>query len=93
MVSLITDEEIDYLRMPALCEAVAERHMEWWHAPIPDGEPPDPAFERRWAVAGEPIRDRLRLGFDVLVHCKGGLLAAGRRLLPSSPAEREAAGE
>ena len=30
-------------------------------------------FEDRWAVAGEALRDRLRLGFDVLVHCRGGL--------------------
>ena len=77
VVSLITDREIDYLRVPDLGRAVHERHMEWWPAPIPDGEPPDPAFERRWAVAGEAIRGRLRLGFDALVHCKGGLGRAG----------------
>ena len=77
VVSLVTDREIDFLRVPDLGEAVRERHMEWWHTPIPDGEPPDPTFERRWAVASEAIRDRLRLGFDVLVHCKGGLGRAG----------------
>ena len=77
VVSLVTAREIDYLKVPDLGKAVRGRHMEWWHTPIPDGEPPDPAFERRWAVAGEAIRDRLRLGFDVLVHCKGGLGRAG----------------
>ncbi len=77
MVSLITDEEIDYLGVSDLEKEVRDRHMEWWHAPIPDEQPPDPAFEREWAVAGEAIRDRLRLGFDVLVHCKGGLGRAG----------------
>ena len=77
VVSLITDREIDYLRVPDLGKAVRERPMEWWHTPIPDGEPPDPTFESRWEVAGEAIRDRLRLGFDVLVHCKGGLGRAG----------------
>ena len=51
--------------------------MEWWHAPIPDGWPPGPDFEDTWASAGEAIRDRLRLGFDVLVHCRGGLGRAG----------------
>ncbi len=77
VVSLITDEEIDHLGVRGLPEAVRERHMEWWHLPIPDGRPPGPDFEARWAVAGEGIRDRLRAGFDVLVHCKGGLGRAG----------------
>ena len=77
VVSLITHEEIKYLGVSNLGKEVQDRHMEWWHAPIPDGEPPDPTFEREWAGAGEAIRDRLRLGFDVLVHCKGGLGRAG----------------
>jgi thiazole synthase len=51
--------------------------MEWWHAPIPDGWPPGPDFEDAWATVGEAVRDRLRLGFDVLVHCRGGLGRAG----------------
>ena len=51
--------------------------MEWWHLPIPDVNPPGIDFERGWSIAGEAIRDRLRMGFDVLVHCKGGLGRAG----------------
>ena len=77
VVSLITDEEIAGLGVRGLAAAVRERHMEWWHVPIPDGRPPGRDFEDRWAVAGDAIRDRLRAGFDVLVHCKGGLGRAG----------------
>ena len=77
VVSLITDEEIDYLGAGDLGKAVRDRHMEWWHVPIPDGMPPRTDFEKAWTVAGEAIRDRLHLGFDVLVHCKGGLGRAG----------------
>ncbi len=77
VVSLITEEEIRDLKVPDLSRAVADRHMEWWHLPIPDGQPPGADFERAWCVAGPAIRDRLRLGFDVLVHCKGGLGRAG----------------
>ena len=77
VVSLITDEELDLLSVRGLPGAVRERYMEWWHAPIPDGWPPGPGFEDAWAVAGEAVRDRLRLGFDVLVHCRGGLGRAG----------------
>ena len=75
IVTLITDEEIDYLKIPDLQQAVRDRHMEWWHLPIQDGKsPPAQGFEDKWADdAGEALRDRLRLGFDVLVHCRGGL--------------------
>ena len=77
VITLITDEEIDHLGVRDIQEAVRDRHMEWWHAPVPDGMPPGAHFEEAWTVSGEAIRDRLRLGFDVLVHCKGGLGRAG----------------
>ena len=77
VISLITDQEIDYLKVRGLPKAVQERHMEWWHLPIPDIHPPGAEFEDGWKTAGEAIRNRLRMGFDVLVHCKGGLGRAG----------------
>ena len=77
LISLIEDHEFDRLSVRGLHDAVETRHMEWWHLPIPDGEPPGPAFETVWVHAGAAIRDRLRLGFDVLVHCRGGLGRAG----------------
>ena len=51
--------------------------MEWWHLPIRDTRTPGPNFENGWKAAGEAIRDRLQMGFDVLVHCKGGQGRAG----------------
>ena len=77
VVSLITDQELGYLAVRDLPGAVRDRHMEWWHLPIQDGQPPGPDFEKSWEIAGEALRDRLRAGFDVLVHCKGGLGRAG----------------
>jgi len=77
VVSLITDPEIDYLQVRGLSRGVEDRHMEWWHLPIPDVSPPGSDFETGWKVGGEAIRDRLRMGFDVLIHCKGGLGRAG----------------
>ena len=77
VVSLVTDEELDFLSVHRLPGAVRDRHMEWWHAPIPDRWPPGPDFEDAWEIVGEAVRDRLRLGFDVLVHCRGGLGRAG----------------
>ena len=77
VVSLITEEEIRDLQVQDISRAVADRHMEWWHLPIPDGQPPGPDFEKTWIHAGAAIRDRLRLGFAGLVQCRGGLGRAG----------------
>ena len=78
VVTLIEEHEFDLLRVRGLPEKIRDRHMEWWHLPIRDGKsPPARGFEDRWGVAGEALRDRLRLGFDVLFHCRGGLGRAG----------------
>ena len=77
LISLIEDQEFDRLSVRGLGNAVEHRHMEWWHLPIPDGSPPGPVFETAWGDAGGAIRDRLRSGFDVLIHCRGGLGRAG----------------
>lgn len=53
------------------------RNIDWFHLPNVDGSTPCPQFERAWASAGEALRTQLRNGFDVVVHCKGGLGRAG----------------
>lgn len=77
VVTLVTREEMEYLNVQGLGEGVRSRQMEWWHLPIPDGHAPDEDFEARWVEAGAAIRNHLRSGRDVLVHCKGGLGRAG----------------
>jgi ADP-ribosyl-[dinitrogen reductase] hydrolase len=77
VVTLIEDQEFASLRVRGLGDAVADRHMSWFHLPIADVNPPGPAFERAWAEQGGGIRFLLRNGFNVLVHCKGGLGRAG----------------
>ena len=77
LLSLIEDQEFDRFSVRGLGNAVEHRHMEWWHLPIPDGSPPGPVFETAWEDAGGAIRDRLRSGFDVVIHCRGGLGRAG----------------
>ena len=52
LISLIEDQEFDRLSVRGLGNAVENRHMEWWHLPIPDGSPPGPVFETAWGDAG-----------------------------------------
>ncbi len=77
VVTLLEEHELESLAVPHLGQAVAERHMQWFHLPIPDVTAPGSSFERQWDQAGEALRSLLRSGFDVLVHCKGGLGRAG----------------
>jgi ADP-ribosyl-[dinitrogen reductase] hydrolase len=74
---LIEDHEIVSLNVAHLGEEVRLRHMHWLHLPIADFSVPGAAFEAAWIEAGEGIRARLRDGFDIVVHCKGGLGRAG----------------
>lgn len=77
LISLIEDHEIEQLGVSRLGNEVLGRHMDWIHLPIADVSVPGPEFERAWNDRGEGIRARLRDGFDVVVHCKGGLGRAG----------------
>jgi ADP-ribosyl-[dinitrogen reductase] hydrolase len=77
VVTLIEHHEIVSLNVERLGEEVRRRHMHWLHLPIADFSVPGPAFEAAWIDAGEGIRARLRDGFDIVVHCKGGLGRAG----------------
>jgi ADP-ribosyl-[dinitrogen reductase] hydrolase len=77
VVTLVEQNELTLLRVEQLGEEVTRRDMLWFHLPIVDVSTPDEEFERRWAVSGDAVRNLLRSGRDVLVHCRGGLGRAG----------------
>lgn len=77
VVTLVEEHELERLEVTGLGAAVRDRHMEWIHLPIRDRSVPDAAFEAAWETSGEALRARLRSGFNVLVHCMGGLGRAG----------------
>lgn len=60
-----------------LGETARDHNMLWYHLPIQDVSVPDQVFEHAWQTIGEGLRAILRDGFNVLVHCKGGLGRAG----------------
>ena len=77
LVSLIEDHEFEMLGVEALPLALRAAGLEWHHLPVQDVHAPSPEFETRWVYAGARLRERLRLGERVLVHCRGGLGRAG----------------
>ncbi len=77
VVTLIESSEFGPLHVEGLPAAVAAAGLEWHHLPVTDVQPPDGRFEGRWWYAGARLREWLRAGERVLVHCRGGLGRAG----------------
>ena len=78
VITLVEDHELHALKVANLGQKVRDRHLDWYHLPIADVAIPSAAFESEWQEVGERLRARLRDGFNLLVHCKGGLGRAGR---------------
>jgi ADP-ribosylglycohydrolase/protein-tyrosine phosphatase len=77
VVTLIEEHEFRELDVEKLPEVIHGAGLEWHHLPIRDVDVPGGRFEMRWQYAGARLRERLRSGERVLVHCKGGLGRAG----------------
>lgn len=77
VVSLLSHEEFPALKVEQLGTEVENRDMLWFHLPIQDQGIPDDDFERRWVYAGLRLRELLRAGKQVLVHCRSGLGRTG----------------
>ncbi|SEQ23689.1 Cyclin-dependent kinase inhibitor 3 (CDKN3) [Amphritea atlantica] len=77
VISLVEAFELRQLKVPDLGVATQRRGIGWLHLPIEDYSVPNEMFEQQWVTQGRDIRNRLRHGEDILVHCKGGLGRAG----------------
>ena len=77
VVSLITDEDMELLRVTELPQAITEQGMAWDHLPLEDTTVPS----RAWLEAAKPVFRSLLTsipeGETVVVHCMGGLSRAG----------------
>ena len=79
LLTLMETAELADAKVPrdTLSAAVQERNITWLHLPIPDFGAPDAVFETRWKDIGPDVRNTLRGGGRVVVHCRGGRGRAG----------------
>lgn len=77
VMTLVEPWELDELEVANIGHAITSRGWAWHHWPITDGEPPDWRFLDSWVLWQEPLRQRLRGGGRLVIHCKGGLGRAG----------------
>ena len=77
LVTLIETHEFHSLRVPSLGASAQAQGLVWHHLPIRDVSAPDASFEHAWKSVGAELRQRLRRGESLVVHCRGGLGRAG----------------
>lgn len=77
VVTLVEKHELKALKVERLGEAVVAHGMAWFHLPVTDVTAPGPDFEEAWGADGPLLREMLRSGKSIFVHCKGGLGRAG----------------
>lgn len=79
VVTLIEGEELELLEVSDMQSQVESRGLQWFHCPIVDFSPPGLPFEQAWGDggAGKLVREMLRGGGKVVVHCRGGIGRAG----------------
>lgn len=94
LVTLLEDYEFDFLGVSDLPEMAQKHGLRWYHLPIVDVSIPDGDFESSWQTVGAELREILRQGGRIVIHCRGGLGRTGMmaaRLLVEFGVEPEAA--
>lgn len=77
VLTLLEDDEMERLGVTGLKTGVEARYMNWLQVPLPDASAVAPELVIWWWATSERLLPLLRDGFNVLVHCKGGLGRAG----------------
>jgi ADP-ribosyl-[dinitrogen reductase] hydrolase len=94
VVTLMEPEELAWVGVDRLGDAVEALGLDWYHLPIRDAHPPGQRLENRWVLYGLKLRRILRRGGKIVLHCRGGLgrtgTVAGRLLVELGMSPREA---
>lgn len=77
LVTLMEQFELELLEVTELGRVTKSMGMAWFHLPIQDVSIPDAEFEASWVSQGQALRERLKNGQTVVVHCRGGLGRTG----------------
>ena len=94
LVTLIADYELEILSVAELPQKVLALGLEWHQLPIMNRDAPYEEFEENWIINGRMLRQRLRQGERIVLHCVFGLGRSGMiaaRLLVELGEQPEAA--
>ena len=77
LISLVTQEDMELLRVTQLPEGLEASGIEWIHLPLPDMSIPTRKWLRRSVDIFTKLQTSITKGERVVVHCMGGLSRAG----------------
>ena len=77
VISLVTKDEMEELRVKHLGKRLQSNGIQWYHAPTPDEEVPDKLWFIRSLSIIKQVMPNFYQGKRVVVHCKGGISRAG----------------
>lgn len=77
LVTLIEDYELEILSVAELPQKLRALGLEWHHLPIMNRDAPYEVFEENWITSGRILRQRLRQGEHIVLHCVFGLGRSG----------------
>lgn len=77
VLSLLENDEFWEYRVGMLPQMLAARGIPYQHFPMARDGLPGEGFEQRWALISPGLRDMLRTGGKLLVHCSDGMLRSG----------------
>jgi ADP-ribosyl-[dinitrogen reductase] hydrolase len=77
VVTLVEDQELEFLQVTGLGEGVQTRGMKWIHFPMIDTEAPRATFDATWRSVSAEIVSELKRGRNIVLHCRGGLGRTG----------------
>lgn len=77
LVSLIEGFEFRFLQVQDLPEKAGIFGLRWMHLPIPEASIPDQSFEEIWHEAGPQLRQWLKEGKKIVLHCNEGFGRTG----------------
>jgi ADP-ribosyl-[dinitrogen reductase] hydrolase len=77
VLTLMEEHEFKDQGVPDFRRQVTASGLPWTFAPIKDGYAPDDRFAADWEKLGPRVRNMLRRGGRILIHCRAGLERTG----------------
>ena len=78
IVSLVEDKEFEEIcGKEIFLEHIKKHDLQWHHLPIVDYKVPEAEFFRNWGRVCLALKNELKIGHSIGLHCKGGIGRSG----------------